>query len=85
MRTLILFIVSITSAACTDSTMQQFCARADDCNYLSTSVEECTQDLESKRGMLTPSEQGEFDLQVQQCLDHPSCAGFRDCVDAWGN
>jgi hypothetical protein len=82
MRTTILFIVSIL-AACTDSKMKQFCERADECNALNTSVQECVDNLESQRDQLTPSSQGELDLQVQMCLDHPSCDGFRSCVAAW--
>lgn len=81
---IILFVVAITSA-CTDSELQQFCERAQDCNYLSGSVEECIENLEAQRDRLPPSDRGELDLAVQDCLDHPSCNGFRSCVAGWSD
>jgi hypothetical protein len=85
MRALILVIVSITSACATESPIEEFCKRAQDCNILETSVDECIDNLERQRDDLSSAQQGEIDLSVKQCLDHPSCDGFATCVSNLGN
>lgn len=85
MRNFTLFFFVTIISACTDSELQQFCERADECNYLGTSVDECIDNLEAQRDRLPPSDRGELDLAVQDCLDHPSCNGFRSCVAEWGD
>jgi hypothetical protein len=79
MRALI-FIISISSACAPDSPIDEFCKRAQDCNLLQTSVDECIDGLNHQREALSEAEQGEVDLSVQMCLDHPSCDGFATCV-----
>jgi hypothetical protein len=78
----IVLIVSMSTAgACTsDSTSQQFCNRAQTCNLLNTSVDECTQDLQSQIAELPESQQQELNYELEQCLSHPSCDGFSQCV-----
>jgi hypothetical protein len=79
---LIVLLVSLAAACTSDSTSQQFCDRAQTCNLLSTSVDECTQDLQSEIAQLPESQQQEFDYELEQCLGHPSCDGFAQCVSA---
>ena len=85
MRALILVIVSITSACTHESPIEEFCNRAQDCNLLNTSVTECIDGLEHQRDQLSTAAQGELDLSVQMCLDHPSCDGFATCVANLGS
>jgi hypothetical protein len=85
MRALILVIVSITSACTSESPIEGFCKRAQDCNILQTSVDECIDNLDHDRDQLSSADQGELDLSVQECLDHPSCDGFATCVTNLGN
>ena len=77
-------IVAIaTLSACSASAMtEEFCHRADSCNLLSTSVNECIEDLDTALEELPPSQRDEIEHVVQQCLDRPSCSGFASCISS---
>lgn len=63
------------------SKTEEFCNRADSCNILDNSVEECVEDLDALLDDLPASDREEVLFAVQQCLDRPSCSGFRSCVE----
>ncbi len=81
----VLIVVGLIAGCTTESPTEQFCKRADSCNLLTTSVDECTQDLDSEIAQLPQSKQQELEYDVQQCLDHPSCDGFAQCVQNLGS
>jgi hypothetical protein len=84
MRILFLVVISIGSGCGQGTPIEQFCRRAQDCNLLSTSVDECIDSLDQSRAQLTSADQGELDLSLQDCLDHPSCDGFHTCIQNLG-
>lgn len=80
MRTLIVLVLSITSA-CTSDPVADACQRADQCNALNGSVEECTDNFTTALDRLSSSDQDEYRHAIQDCLDHPSCGGFVSCIN----
>ncbi|MEO6772719.1 MAG: hypothetical protein ABI467_06815 [Kofleriaceae bacterium] len=90
MRTLLFIIISITSivtgtSGCTADPIADACKRADDCNALNGSVEECTENYTSALDTYPASQQDEFRHDLEDCLDHPSCSAFVACVNALVN
>ncbi len=83
MRTLIFIILTVTS--CTSDPIADACKRADDCNALNGSIQECTDNYESALNQLPQSQQDEFRHEINDCLDHPSCSAFVSCVNALVN
>lgn len=80
---LVLGIALFSLAACTSpSKTEEFCTRADSCNLLEGSVEECIEDLDSVLDQLPPSQRDELLYDVQSCLDRPSCDGFGGCINS---
>jgi hypothetical protein len=74
-------VVIIALAGCDSaSKTEEFCSRADSCNVLSGSVEECIEDLDVLLDDLPSSDREEVLYEVQKCLDRPSCSGFASCV-----
>jgi hypothetical protein len=81
MRT-ISYSVIFTLTACTSSSKtEEFCERADHCNTLNGSVEECVERLDKDLDKLAPTDRDELLLAVQKCLDHPSCDAFKSCIN----
>ena len=75
-------IIIVMLAACDSaSKTDEFCSRADSCNILQNSVEECVEDLDALLDDLPASDREEVLYEVQECLDRPSCSGFRSCVE----
>lgn len=79
----LIMIALLTLTGCFDSSSktEEFCKRADSCNILSRSVEECVDELDTALDDLTDAQREELMFDVQQCLDRPSCGGFRSCVE----
>ena len=74
--------VLVTLVACDSSSKtEEFCRRADSCNILNGSVDECIEELDVLLEDLPPSQRDELMYDVQLCLDRPSCGGFSSCVD----
>jgi hypothetical protein len=75
-------ILCFALAGCFDSASktEEFCDRADSCNLLKGSVEECVEDLDSALEDLPRSKREELLYDVQECLDRPSCNGFATCI-----
>lgn len=84
MRNLI-FIIATLAACDSSSKTDEFCNRADHCNALKGSVEECVESLDKQLDNLTSTERDELLLSVQMCLDHPSCNAFTDCIGDLAN
>jgi hypothetical protein len=82
MRHLVTVLLLSLAACPSPSKTEEFCKRADTCNALVTSVDECVDDLDSYLDQLTPSQRDELLYSVQQCLDRPSCNGFKSCVES---
>lgn len=78
---LLLFTVACTSSSLTE----EYCQRADTCNVLITSVDECVERLDHALDQLPPSDQDEVKYEVQRCLDRPSCNGFASCARSLGD
>ena len=85
MRTVIFFILTITSACAASDPVEEACKRADDCNALNGSVQECTENYNAALNTYPQSQQDEFRHGLQDCLDHPSCSAFVACVNALVN
>ena len=78
----LLLTIVLFSACASPSKTEEFCTRADSCNVLEGSVEECIEDLDAALDRLSPSSRDELLYDVQQCLDRPSCDGFRTCISS---
>lgn len=79
--TKLIMIASLLFAACgSASKTEEFCERADSCNILGGSVEECVEELDNALDDLTSSQREEVMFEVQKCLDRPSCDGFASCT-----
>lgn len=76
------FLVSVMVAGgCTSSSLtEEYCERADHCNALVNSVDECIDTIDTALDRLSSSQRDELKHEVRECLDHPSCTGFRDCI-----
>jgi hypothetical protein len=87
MRTLFFIIVTITSvtSGCTSDPIADACKRADDCNALDGSVDECIENYTAALNTYPPSQQDEYRHELDACLDHPSCGAFVDCVNSLGD
>lgn len=82
MRLVLSVAILVFSACDSPSKTEEFCTRADSCNALVDSVEECIEDLDAALGQLAPSQRDELLYEVQRCLDRPSCDGFRTCINS---
>ena len=85
MRTLIFIILTISSACASSDPIEDACKRADDCNALNGSVQECTENYNAALNTYPQTQQDEFRHELEQCLDHPSCGAFVACVNALVN
>jgi hypothetical protein len=83
MRTIIVILLAGALAGCPSSASktEEFCERADSCNILKGSVEECVDELDTVLDDLSDAQRDELMYDVQQCLDRPSCGGFSSCVE----
>ncbi|MEJ7596585.1 MAG: hypothetical protein WKG01_01640 [Kofleriaceae bacterium] len=79
MRTILFTLLALTACSSSSKT-EEFCGRADSCNLLDGSVEECVEDLDVLLDDLAPSKRDELLFDVQECLDRPSCGGFSSCI-----
>lgn len=84
MLTRIALIVFMASGCASSSLAEEYCTRLDSCNILRGSVEECVQDSQKALDSLSPHQRDEVEYEFKQCLDRPSCDGFRACVSALG-
>lgn len=85
MRTLFFIILTITSGCPSSDPVSDACKRADECNALSGSVQECTDNWTSALNAYPETEQEELRHDLEACLDHPSCSAFVACVNALVN
>jgi hypothetical protein len=79
---LIIVIIATTTGCPSSSLTEEYCNRADSCNILKNSVEECIQDSDAALDKLPKNQRDEVEYEVKQCLDHPSCASFAACVES---
>ena len=79
--TKLIVIVCVLVGCDSASKTEEFCERADSCNILNNSVEECVEELDTALDQLSPSRREEVLYEVQRCLERPSCGGFRSCVE----
>jgi hypothetical protein len=79
-----LLLVLAIAACNSQTTTEQMCDRMQSCNLLAAgySADECEQDLDADASSLAQNQRDEFEFELQQCLDHPSCSGFGDCLSA---
>lgn len=84
MRTLlaISLVALLASASGCSSTAEDFCDRAHSCDILRTSVGECVRIVNDALDSLPDSQRDEAEGQLEECLDHPSCAGFSSCLSS---
>jgi hypothetical protein len=61
------------------SPAEDLCVRADECNALDGSVQECIEYFESCTGDMTPSQRADWEHGVEQCLGYNSCQLAVDC------
>lgn len=61
--------------------IDDLCDRADECNILGTSKDECIEYMDQCTGELTPSQRAEWEHAIEDCLDHPTCGGAVDCYN----
>jgi len=80
----LLFVIAITSA-CASDPVADACKRADDCNALTGSIQECTENFDSALNQLPQSQQEEYRHAIDDCLTHPSCSAFVSCINALVN
>ena len=78
----LVIIIALLAGCDSASKTEEFCNRAETCNLLRNSVEECVEDLDAALDDLPESDREELLYEVQECLDRPSCSGFRSCVEA---
>jgi hypothetical protein len=64
------------------STTDDFCNRADSCNFLATSVDECVNTLDAVLNPLPDADREQVERQLQGCIDLPTCSEFSSCVFA---
>ncbi len=81
MRLAIATVVFLAAACTSPSETEEFCDRAQTCNTLNGSVQECVDDLSTQLDQLPPSQRDELLYSVKQCLDRPSCDGFKSCIN----
>ena len=82
MRSILFIVAALTAVGCDSSSKtEEFCRRADSCNRLAGSVEECVEELDVLLDDLPPNKRDELMYDVQQCLDRPSCDGFASCIE----
>jgi hypothetical protein len=62
------------------SLITEFCNRADSCNILNGSVEECIELFDAALNPLPKSQRAEVELAIKECLAHPSCSGLQECI-----
>ena len=79
MRSFLFTVIALTACSSSSKT-EEFCSRADSCNALVTSVDECVEDLDVLLEDLPSHEADELMYEVQECLDRPSCNGFKTCI-----
>jgi len=60
---------------------ERLCNRANTCNSLSGSVDECIQKIDAVLNLLPKNLRAEYDLAIEGCLAHPSCDGYQECID----
>jgi hypothetical protein len=61
------------------SSAEDLCVRADECNALNGSVQECIENFNRCTGQLTSSQRADWERQVDDCLGYESCALAVDC------
>jgi hypothetical protein len=61
------------------STTEALCKRADECNALNGSVQECVEAFDRCTGEMTPSERADWEHAVEECLEYDSCGLAVDC------
>lgn len=76
-----LVMVAVLVGGCASSSLtEEFCNRADSCNALVNSVDECIDTLDHTLDKLPSSQRDEVKYEVKMCLERPSCTGFRECI-----
>jgi hypothetical protein len=78
-RTIAITIVALVAGCGEPGIVEQMCQRADECNALPSSVSECQEYLNRCTEDLLPSQREEWEYEIQQCLDRPTCDGAFDC------
>lgn len=82
MRISIAFMILVAMGCASSSLSEEYCNRAESCNQLGTSVEECVQDADRALDTLPQNQRDEVEFEFKRCLERPSCDGFIACVDA---
>lgn len=80
MRTVIVTII-FAAIGCS-STAEKFCERADSCNILLTSLDECVDTIGEALDDVPDEFRGEVELELEECIDRPSCSGFSTCISS---
>jgi hypothetical protein len=77
---LLAWSIVVAGGACGEGdVVERLCARADECNFLNTSVTECEEFMNQCTGDLTPSQRAEWEYEIEECLERPTCGGAGDC------
>jgi hypothetical protein len=72
-------MILLIASSCT-STGDDFCKRADSCNFLKTSVDECAKTIDSALDDLPDAYREDAESRLQDCIERPSCSDFASCV-----
>jgi hypothetical protein len=76
---IVLAIILITACSCA-STSDDFCNRAELCNFLTTDVGECVKSIDTALDSLPDSYRENAESELQSCIDLPTCSDFASCV-----
>ena len=76
----IVLAIILLTACSSASTGDDFCNRANSCNFLVTSVEECVNSVDTALNGLSDSDREDVESQLQRCIDRPSCSQFASCI-----
>ncbi|HLL22302.1 MAG TPA: hypothetical protein VK427_09235 [Kofleriaceae bacterium] len=76
-----LIVICVLTSCTVASKTEEYCERAESCNLLRGSVEECIDYIDSELDRLSDTAREELLYSVQQCLDRPSCGGFSGCIE----
>lgn len=69
-------ILAAVSCSGFGSTVHDACSRAESCNILTGSVQECSEALDKALEQRTRAEADQLEFEMANCPDNPSCGSF---------
>jgi hypothetical protein len=80
-RSITTFALCALLAAACGSTAEDICERADSCNALNGSVQECVETIENALDQLTSTQAEQAEFEMNKCLENPACGSFISCFN----